>query len=89
MSNSSRYDVMIARSYTDSQGATKTAWTKIGIAFPMKDREGFDVSLEALPLPTLYNGKLECKLKLFPPKEREEQPRGRQPADLGDESIPF
>jgi hypothetical protein len=62
-----RYDLMVAR---ESNG--KTFWTKLGVMFPMNGRDGFSISLEALPIPQMgKDGKIECRLMAFPPKEQD------------------
>jgi hypothetical protein len=62
-----RYDLMVAR---ESNG--KTYWTKIGVMFPMNGKDGYSISLEALPLPQIgKDGKMECRLMAFPPKEQD------------------
>lgn len=64
----SRLDAMIARDWTDSSGATKTQWTRIGTAFPARQGEGYTITFDALPLPSLNrDGKLECRVMLRPP----------------------
>lgn len=85
-----RYDLVTARKVGD-----KTYWTKVGVMFPQKDGRGFRLSFEALPVPSLYDGKLEVTVMAFPPKEQDEAPRGRDRAparqsgpDDG-EAIPF
>lgn len=90
-----RYDIMVAR---ESNG--KTYWTKLGVMFPMNGKDGFSISLEALPIPQIgKDGKIECRLCAFPPKEQDGYQQGRgnaRPAqktainndDLDDE-IPF
>ncbi len=58
------------REYT-SNGEQRSAWTKIGVAFPHKKGPGFNVILEALPL--------DGKLTLYPladKKPGEDQPQG-------------
>lgn len=97
---SDRYDAVAARKYTDRDGNEKTAFTNIGVAFPMKDRDGYSLRLHAIPAPV--DG--EYSILLFPPKPREDQPaapkkatiapnakdRARRPlADELDDSIPF
>lgn len=80
-----RYDLMTARKAGD-----KTYWTKIGVMFPNRDKPGFRLSFEAMPLPTLYDGKLEVTVMAFPPKERDEAPRQqRQSAAPIDDDVPF
>jgi hypothetical protein len=83
---------MTARTYTDRDGNEKTAWTKIGTLWPLKDREGFSLSFDALPLPSMKDGRMEVRAVCFPPKEKEEpQQRGgsRPPARDLDDQIPF
>lgn len=70
---SNHYNVLVARPYIAKDGAEKTAFTKIGVAFPMKDKDGFSITLEALPLQSLgQTGKLECRMMLMPPLDKEE-----------------
>ena len=92
-----RYDVLAAREYTDRSGDKKSSFLKVGVAFPMRDKDGFSLQLEAVPAPQdgVY------KLLLMPPKEREDKPTtsARGPAqrshqrplddELDSESIPF
>jgi hypothetical protein len=33
-------------------GGDKKIWRRIGVAFPLKNREGFNVKLEFIPVPT-------------------------------------
>lgn len=91
-----RYDVSIGRQY-EANGQTKTAWTKIGVAFPTKGG-GFSVALEALPLPQINDrtGKIETRLFMFPAErgDRQQAPRQQQKASGGgygdlDSEIPF
>ena len=95
-----RLDALMTRSYQQN-GETKTSYTKVGVAFPL-DGGGFRLKLEALPVPTIYDGKVECSMLLVPPRERDQSthPSGRPgnstfdnppPADFGDNSdgIPF
>lgn len=92
---SNHYNVLMPREYTTKDGATKTAFTKIGVAFPMKNREGFQVTLEAVPMPSLKDGKLECKLLLMPPVEdNAERPakaerKNSNEAALDSDAVPF
>jgi hypothetical protein len=94
----SRLDALVGREY-ESGGETKTAWTKVGVAFPNKSGNGYTLFLECLPLPG-PDGK--CKLSLFPPRPKEGEQR-QQPAPRqggggyedrdyghqGDDNIPF
>jgi hypothetical protein len=55
-------------------------WLPIGAAFPHQSGDGFNIILQALPLP---NGDGQCKIVLRPPKdERDEQ----RPQDRNDKS---
>jgi hypothetical protein len=66
-----RYDLKIAR--TDRNG--KTWWTKIGVMFPMKERDGFNITLEALPIQQLNDdGRLECRITAWEPY-KEDRPK--------------
>jgi hypothetical protein len=65
---SDRYDAVAVRKYTDRDGNEKTAFTTIGVAWPMKDRDGYSLRLHCLPAPV--DG--EYSILLFPPKPRED-----------------
>lgn len=86
-----RLDAVAARKYTDKQsGEEKTAYTRIGVAWPFKDRPGYTVRLEAMPAPT--DG--EFTILLFEPKARDGQNHSQQQQsnDFGQDdgdSIPF
>lgn len=67
---SERYDILTSR---ENNG--KTYWTKIGTMWPL-DNGGFSLNFDALPIPTLYNDKLQVKAVAFEPKEREEKSPG-------------
>lgn len=45
-----RYDVFVVENYEDGAGAEKSNWTRIGVAFPHKDSEGFNLELRAVPV---------------------------------------
>lgn len=62
-----RYEAVAVRKY-ESNGEEKTAFTNIGVAFKMKERDGFSLRLHCLPAP--IDG--EYSILLFPPKPREE-----------------
>lgn len=47
-------------------GQEKTSYTRIGVAFPMRDKEGYQVVLDAMP--ASQDGKY--KILLMPPRER-------------------
>lgn len=82
----SRYDVVSIREY-EHNGETKKNYTKLGVAFPFKDKDGYTVRLDAIPAP--QDGTFT--FLLFPPKPREDQPSGGQGGPAGDldDSIPF
>jgi len=76
---SDRYDLMVARQYTSRDGEIKSQFTKIGVAFAMRDRDGFSLSFEALPTPSLNrDGKLETRVLMMPPKPRDEYDQSPQ-----------
>lgn len=85
-----RYDVLSPRQYKDRDGNEKTTFMKVGVAFPMRDKDGFSVTLEAIPLPTAEG----VRLMLMPPRENGDRPqREARPAQqtmYDDEGeIPF
>ena len=47
-------DTYVVEDYKDKAGEDKSAWTRIGAAWPHKDGKGFNAELRALPV----NGKL-------------------------------
>jgi hypothetical protein len=66
-----RYDLKVAREGKDG----KVWWTKIGVMFPMRERDGFNITLEALPLQTLNDqGRLECRITAWEPYKEDERP---------------
>lgn len=70
---SQRYEAVAVRRY-EQNGETKSAFTNIGIAWPMKERDGFTLRLHCLPAPV--DG--EYQILLMPPKPKEDRPQGRQ-----------
>lgn len=56
------YEVKTVSEY-EQNGQKKTRWTKVGVAFPLRNGDGFSIILDALPT----NG----KLVMMPPRERE------------------
>ncbi len=89
------YRLVTARQGRDG----KTYWTKIGVMFPMKDRDGFNISLEALPLMSMNDqNEMECRVVAFDGTDDQQSGHNRakanayqqQPldADLDDE-VPF
>ena len=82
---SARYDLICPRAGNDG----KTYWTKIGVAFAEREGSGFVLSFEALPLPSLgRDGKLETRVLMRQPRERDDRPAKQQAGELSDD-IPF
>lgn len=85
-----RYDLMTARKVGD-----KTYWTKIGVMFANRNGPGFRLSFEALPVASLYDGKLETVVMAFEPKPRDDEPRQQRQSSRRDDgpdddsAIPF
>ena len=80
-----RLNALAARKYTDKQtGEERTSYTRIGVAWPMKNGDGYTVRLEAMPAP--QDG--EFVILLMPPKDN--QDRQQDNAYHGDDTaIPF
>ena len=86
-----RYDAVISRKSKDG----KIRYTKIGAAFPSKQGDGFNIVLDALPMP---NAEGQAWISLFVPKPREDAEHHDQRqaparstarnADMDDE-VPF
>ncbi len=90
-----RYDAVISRKDKDG----KSRYTKIGAAFPAKQGGGFNIVLDALPMP---NAEGQAWISLFVPKPREDaehhdqrpaaERQSRDPISSGlddDRDIPF
>jgi len=79
-----RYDAVTSRKDKDG----KTRYTKIGAAFPSKKGEGFNIVLDALPMP---NAEGQAWISLFVPKEKnaDSQPDRAPLTDDMDDRIPF
>ncbi len=93
-----RYDLKVARQGKDG----KAYWTKIGVMFPMRERDGFNITLGALPLQTMNDqGQLECRITAWEPYKddvgaghdaggRPPTPAPQQaPASDIDDDVPF
>jgi hypothetical protein len=92
-----RYDAVAVRRYKDRDGNEKSQFTTIGTAWPMKDKDGFTVRLNAVPAPT----EGEFVILLMPPRPKDDnrasgQRRGNdapgQNANFSrdlDDDIPF
>lgn len=74
---SDRYDAVAVRKYEDRDGNEKSAFTNIGVAFPMKDRDGYSIRLHAMPAP--IEG--EYTILLFPPQPKEDKPAPQRRSD--------
>lgn len=94
-----RFDIVSPRAYTDRNGEVKTAFTRIGTAWAMKNGNGFSLTFDALPVPSLNDkGALEVRCLMMPPKSDDAQRSGggysadktrrQAPAPSGDD-IPF
>jgi hypothetical protein len=79
--SATRYDAISVRTY-EKDGEEKSAFTNIGVAFQMKERDGFSIRLHAMPAPV--DG--EYSILLMPPKPREDQQQ-RQPDRSGGDSA--
>ncbi len=44
------YDVLSARAYTDNSGEQKTEYYKLGVAFPLKNKNGLNMKLTNFPV---------------------------------------
>lgn len=63
-----RMDAVVVRDYVTKDGEAKTAFTRIGTAWPTKN--GWRVVLDAMPLATLNSktNAVETSFLLMPPK---------------------
>lgn len=68
-----RYDAVAIRKY-EKDGEERSAFTNIGVAWPMKERDGYSLRLHCLPAPE--DG--EYVILLFPPKPKEDQQDNRR-----------
>jgi hypothetical protein len=86
-----RMDLVATRSYTTRDGEVKTAFTRIGVAFPIKS--GWSLSFEALPLPSLNDkGQIETRVLMMVPKDKKSDAPPRDFSDMpgaGTDDIPF
>jgi hypothetical protein len=92
-----RYDLKVARQGRDG----KSYWTKTGVMFPMKDRDGFNISLEALPLQSMNDqGQMECRITAWESfkegenqagetRQRPQETNSSSNSDFDPEKIPF
>ena len=84
---SERLDAMIAREYTDRDGNKKSSFTKIGVAFPMRNG-GWSVSLEALPLPIMGERGMETRILLMPPRQ-DKAPASAHPSQFATQQSAY
>ena len=59
-------------------------WLAIGAAFPHQDGSGFNVILQALPIP---NGDGQCKIVLRPPKDDQDDRRPEERSAVSPTSL--
>jgi hypothetical protein len=84
-----RLNAIMAREY-EINGEKKTSFKNIGVAFPLKKGNGYQVILEAIPAP--QDG--QYKILLMEPRQ-EGQPQDHAPRDaygqdsFADDAIPF
>jgi hypothetical protein len=74
-----RYEAVAVRRY-EQNGEEKSAFTNIGVAWPMKERDGFTLRLHCLPAPV--DG--EYQILLMPPKPKEDRPQERKQQSYGE-----
>jgi len=60
-------------------------WLPIGAAFAHQNGDGFNVILQAMPIP---NGDGQCKIVLRPPKSDDEQQPPKERTDRSNKSGP-
>ena len=58
-------------------------WLAIGAAFPHQSGDGFNVVLQALPIP---NGDGQCKIVLRPPKSDDAEPQPQESTSQNNKS---
>lgn len=83
-----RYELKSPRKGKDG----KTFWTRVGVAFPNKNGDGFNLILEAYPLPDAEG---RVMMTMMPPFERDEGHASKQQSRPAperrelDDDIPF
>ncbi len=83
-----RYDAVAVRRYKDRDGTEKSQFTTIGVAWPMRDKDGYTVRLNAVPAPV--DG--EFVILLMPPRQKDEtrvsgQRQGKQSHSSFDDDV--
>jgi hypothetical protein len=67
-----RYDLVAPRKGNND----KTYFTKVGVMFANRNGDGFSLTFEALPLPSLNDkGELETRVLAMVPRDRDAAPR--------------
>lgn len=87
-----RYDLVTPRNASNG----KTYFTKIGVMWPMKGKDGFSITLEALPLPSMNDkGEIETRILAMEPYKKDGEQQQNQGGAPGggssnlDDEIPF
>ena len=62
--SSERYDVFAVRPFTGRGGKDANEWVKIGVAFPHKEKPGYNIQLVASPI--------DGKLVMLPHEAKED-----------------
>lgn len=75
-----RYDALTVRESGD-----KNYWTRIGVAFPAKNGDGYTVLLDAMPASS--DG--QYKIFLREPREKREKPADRAQQGPMDDPVPW
>lgn len=53
-------NVLSVEEYEDAKGQKQRSWTKVGVAYPTKDGQGFTIQLRAFPI--------DGRLVVLPPR---------------------
>lgn len=77
-----RYDAVVARNGRDET----TRFTKIGAAFPFKEKPGFTIVLDAFPVP---DNEGQVRILLFEPTKREDAPAAAGKPAASPDDPPF
>ena len=80
-----RFNVCIKRTYTDKNGAEKTTWPRIGVAFT--NEKGISGTIEMVP-----TGAWDGRFVLFAAEDQGQQTQrqtNRKSDDFGDTDLPF
>ena len=77
------YEIKTSRHGNDG----KVYWTRIGTMWPGKNNS-YRITFDALPIPTLYEGKIRVEAMAFEPLEKTDAPRAKI-AHATDDEIPF